>query len=282
MRLYKIGFIFSLMCMMLLSNVTYASTTVTLTGSCPISVVSAAANTLNFTLQNSGNSAAQNLEILPSLGGVHTMNNEFISSDFTPGNEVFTFNLDNFSDIPGTYVGLFNVKYKQTGSVIFSTFPCIYYVNSGSISNISITNVSLTKTGTYSGISRVHVINFGRRSVNATVYPFGPLNFNITPSSYNVTIKPGSIANLTFSVKSLPTASLTNSSFVIGFYAYYITNGVHYSTFPDDIFFLESVNQNALGIGVYAIIAVIIVIVILIILSLFIRKRRRGRTKSGK
>lgn len=282
MRSLRTGFLFSIIFLMLLYNTSYAGNTVTLTGSCNISVLSATSNTINFTLQNSGNSAAGNLQVIPSLDGVNTVNSEFISRDFPPGNETFSFKLDDFSDIPGAYVGLFNVKYKQAGSVIFSTFPCLYYVRSGSISNISITNINLTKTGVYSGIAKVHIIDFGHKSINATVYPFGPLNFNITPKSYNITIEPDSIANMTFYINSLQTASLTNSSFILGFYAYYISNGIHYSTFPTDIVFPESVNQGYIGIGFYIIIGVIIVIAILIVISLFIRKSRRGRTKSGK
>lgn len=255
-----------------------SAATVSLTGSCPTATLNNTSNIIHFNLTNSGDVSPTDVVIMPSIYGADVSPNSVPVPSLSPNSTSETFYLSNFSS-PGGYVGVFNVKYSQAGSTFFTAFPCYYYVDNATVAKVSILNVTLKKSGNNTDTATVSVFNFGDRQIQLDLSTFAPLNFNIAPNSYNMTLGPGSKKNVTFNISELSTGSLVNASFVIGFYAQYMNGSMHYSTFPYLAYYTEkNVKSSSLWshplILIVSIVFVIAIIVAFIVASLLVNRKR--------
>lgn len=255
-----------------------AATTISLTGSCQNNILNSSANVIHFNLFNSGNGKATNLNVFPSIGGADIISQNVYIPYLKPGNVSMSFYLDNFS-VPGGYVGFFNLKYSQGGSTFFSIFPCFYYIKKKSDTKIVILNVSIKNLKKNSGVADISLFNFGTNTIKFTVESFGPINFNITPKSKILTIKPEEKMNSTFNIHITNMASLINASLPIGFFAEYIKDGMHYSTEPYTILFHEKAQNKNENFIIYILLILTAVIIILIIVSIIINSKKRNIKK---
>lgn len=255
-----------------------AATTISLTGSCQNNILNSSANVIHFNLFNSGNGEATNLNVFPLINGADITSQNVYIPYLKPGNVSMSFYLDNFS-MAGSYVGFFNLKYSQGESTFFSVFPCYYYIKKRSDVKIVILNVSIRNLKKYSEVADISILNFGTNTIKFTIKSFGPVNFNITPKSRHLTIKPGEEVNSTFNIRMTNTASLINATFPIGFFADYMKDGIHYSTQPYTVLFHEKAQNKNENVVIYILLILTAVIVILIIVSIIINSKKRKYKK---
>ncbi len=253
-----------------------AATTVSLTGSCYSNVLNSTSNTIYFKLVNSGNSAAVNLNVFPSMNGARVINHNIYFQSIKPGNTSMAFHLNKFS-IPGGYVGVINIKYNQGTSTVFSLFPCFYYIGRQSNVKVSILNTSIRNARKNFENINVSVLNFGTDTIKVIIKPFSPVNFNITPKSQSITVGPGEKVNSSFSVHMTSTADFINASFPIGFYAEYVKDGIHYSTRPYALLFHNVSHTKNQNIVIYILLTVGAVVVSMIIISIIVNFKKNRK-----
>ncbi len=253
-----------------------AAYTVSLTGSCPNGqIITNTSNTLVFNLTSTGNYNPSG-QLYINISGATTAN-RLINLTYTKqGSIPITFQLSNLST-PGAYVGTFNYEYAQSSHTLFSVFPCFYYIYREDASSIFITNVSVKSVGYGLDAVKINLSNFGGTPISADLFAFYPFDFNVSPSFVNITIPPKSTIMENFTIKPIGASSI-NGSFSMGFYASYLSGGMHYSTNPYTFVFKEApISGSGLGpVIIYGVIALIAIIVILILLSLY-RNRRKGK-----
>ncbi len=249
-----------------------AAGTVSLTGSCPTSVINSTANYANFSLFNSGNETATGLLIVPKFPGATTYNSILSLSSISP-NQIVSEKIYfyNFS-APGSYSGSFTVQYTQDQNVFFALFPCTLDFLSSSPSRVTITSVN--RTG---NVIRVSLVNIGQSQIDANVSLLLPEEFQSQPKSRIVSLSPEGNSTTAFTI-SYP--SFTGASYSAAATQSYTQNGVHYSSLRQYTIAFESTQNNQSKLTYFPYLlgtAVIIAIIGLIIFSIVKKRRKRDR-----
>ena len=245
-----------------------AITTVSLTGTCSSNIINTTNHFLQFSLYNSGNGFASNLDIVPIFYGFSTSNAIETIPELGPNSSAyFSFNLYNFS-LPGSYVESLLAYYQQGGSSFSTMYSCIVNVgriapsmlaiSSGEFKN-NIINVSITSLASY--------------PINATVEVYAP------PSSFKIN---NSIVNVSFSgyasksilFKMIP-PKYSNATMPIAVGVSYIKNGMHYANIGFVNVVLRSSSSNSEFYIILATVAVIIIIAVLIVISIVKHSNRK-------
>ena len=252
-----------------------ALSTVSLTGSCPSGqVINSIANTLIFNLTSTGNYNPKG-ELYINLGGAETINQSVTLTYLKESSIPIAFPLRNLSS-PGEYVGTFDFEYTQANQTLFAIFPCTYYIKKTDYPSIYITNFSMHKVSADFDAVKMNITNFGNTSLNVTIYPYYPADFNVSPGSARAQISPKSSISENFTVT--PIGTYINGSFSVGFYAAYAINGLHYSTQPYPFTFIETTTKSY-DFGsmiIYGVLAVIIIVACMIVVSLYKNRKKRS------
>ncbi|MGC8586235.1 MAG: hypothetical protein ACP5K5_01660 [Candidatus Micrarchaeia archaeon] len=245
-----------------------AITTVSLTGICSSNTINATNHFLQFSLHNSGNGFASNLDIVPIFHGFSTSNAIETIPELGPNSSAyFSFDLYNFS-LPGSYVESF-VAYYQQGSSSFSTmYSCLVNVGSLAPSMLTISSGEFKND-----IINVSIINLASYPINATVEVYAP------PSSFKIN---NSIVNVSFSgyasksimFKMIP-PKYSNATIPIAVGVSYIKNGMHYANIRFVTVVLRGSSNNYEFYIILATITVIIIITALIVISIAKHSKRK-------
>jgi hypothetical protein len=247
--------------------------TVTLTGTCTGSVLTASSNVVTLNITNSGDDSAIDLRISPLIYGF-SATNEGPSSALLPpqGGVSYRFTAANLST-NGSYVEQFFASYDQGQSQFHALFPCLVFVGHSVTGNVSISSVKQQSDGSIV----VSVNNTYGAALNATVEGFAPDPIAISPQSQKVSLPPG-VSTLSFSRSS--TGALS-ASYVSDFVVSYEMNGTHYSSLftyvigssapsPNNV--LSFVKANLVWLATAA---AVVALLALIALSLFAHRRAR-------
>lgn len=192
--------------------------TVTLTGTCVSNATSYMNNTgyVTFSIGNSGNDTASNLQMTPIFPGINFNSSGYPSGSIIslgPGIKA-TFRF-NFAKVPinGSYSGVFSVKYLQGSSSFSAVFPCTVNVAAKTQSNLSITNIE--RNGSTINIT---LVNNENAPIDANLSVFIPSTLNVISNPTRITIAPDSDKNFSFNI---PQFSGFNSA-TIGLVADYV------------------------------------------------------------
>jgi hypothetical protein len=245
----------------------YASaSTVTLTGSCPGSVLTNSSNYIEFTIANSGNGTASDMIIQPILSGMSTYNSAEELPIVTPGsNYTERFYMYNLS-VPGSYAIEFLATYEQGASNFTTFFPCLAYVGRPAVSLASIT------LSVHGGSAIANISSLSKSPINASLVLLAPPELHVLAPQRNLTIAPYSSATERFTV-SQPNLQATFPIIAQLSYSY---AGIHYASIATAMIGLSSAELQSshlseinLGFGV-----AVAVIVVLIAVS-FVKSRGR-------
>ena len=244
--------------------------TVTLTGSCPVGIISGPVNYTTFTLSNSGNQTASGLVIVPRLSGAGTYNSAESIQYLPPAQNVSErFYLYNFS-VPGGYSESFVVEYAQGSSEFYALFPCLMYFGNRTQSLTSIE--SINQSGNTITVS---IVNLAQYPINASVSLMVPPEFQASPAQLPAMVQPGSMANFSFSLRH---QQLGSASYTIAAAVSYLHGGMHYSSLePHVLSFYASSGPSFLSkYLIFLVIAFVLVIIAGLIAVSMVKGGRRG------
>lgn len=252
--------------MLSLMQLSAATTTVTLTGSCPTSIINQTNNYLQFNLSNSGNGTATNLFLVPQLEGAKTYNTVETLPLVGPGsNYSFRFYMYNFTEA-GSDVEYIKASYSQGSSTFSTVFPCLVYMRVRAQSLLQISNVN--RTGSKLSVSVVNIADF---PIDANLSVEVPATFKIIPNSTAIHLDPNGQSRAVFNL-SVP--NYNDASFPIVASVSYSNSSVHYGSLMFYVVSFAAAPGSSGGISLVnmGIILIIIILIALILLS-FIKKK---------
>lgn len=266
-----------LISMLLLLGIVGAST-VTLTGTCYSQVLNQTNNYIQFNITNSGNGTATDMLIEPVLTGASPANatNATIEIPLVApgGNYPTRFFVDNFSNVSGSYVERFIVRYAQGSSTFTTLFPCLISIGRSAHSLLAVTTVGKLNNNVYVNVSSIATF-----PIDAEVDVYAPSEFSVAQPTRNITIEQQSDYNVTFPIS---TPAFTNSEFPIAVAVSYVSDNVHYSTLaittvdfgagPNSL--LKQVTGKFVE---YSLAAAIIMVVMLILLSIIMNRKKKKK-----
>lgn len=243
--------------------------TVTLTGTCPSSVVNGSAN---FMLNNSGNESATNLVITLHFIGNVTSNRSVQVSSIGPSQGINATLPVSGNGSRGTFGSYFLVAYSQDSSVFSAIFPCLIDVGNGTASQVLVQSGVVRDSGNSSTV-KVTLVNGGYGTVNASVDLVLPLGIApLAETDRTVSVSSTSKNSIGFPI-SYAGGSGSYTGAVV---ASYQDKGVNYATLS-----AVAIDTNSKGSGImpgtileYAVIAVVVLFLLLIGRSLLSRRRR--------
>ena len=245
-----------------------ASTTVTLSGTCPVSVINQSSNYMLFNLSNSGNGVATNLVLVPQFEGATTSNSTFTIPLVAPGsNYSARFYLYNFTE-PGSYAEYIWASYSQGSSTFVTVFPCLADIMENAQSLLRIT--SMNRTG--SRLS-VDVVNLAQYPIETNVVVQAPPTFGVTPKEVPLRVSSNGQSAAVFNL-SVP--NYTSAQFPVVAAVSYSNSGVHYATFGFYVVNFAASAATSSGMPSTVTIGAVAAITILIILIAvsFVRERK--------
>ncbi|MDE1856626.1 MAG: hypothetical protein KGH98_00915 [Candidatus Micrarchaeota archaeon] len=241
--------------------------TVTLTGTCPSTLINATDNVLVFNLSNSGDGIATNLVLLPTVYGAAVQNATVSLDHIFPGNSTTTrLKLYNFT-MPGSYIDYFNLQYSQGSSTFYAVFPCLVYMSSRATSLVSV--ASINRTG---DTLQATLVSLSSNPVDVNVSIVSPPEFTVSPKHVNVTVQPETPTKVYFNISN---PLVSGSGFSTAVVTSYVSGGTHYSSMHTYVVSLASQATPAQSGGstlLYFMAAIAAVILVLIALSII-----RGR-----
>ena len=248
---------------MSLAQLAAATTTVTLTGSCPTSIINQSSNYLQFNISNSGNGAATELMLVPLLEGATTSNSVITIPLVAPGYNYSTkFYMYNFTE-PGSYVDYIRASYSQGSSTFVTLFPCLANIMERSQSLLQITEMN--RTGSRLSVS---VVNLAGYPIDTNVTIQAPPTFGIQPASGMIPLRvaPNSHSTAVFNL-SIP--NYTGASFPVVAAVSYSNSSMHYATLKFETISFAASGSASSGTSIVTIgvVTVIIILIALILLS---------------
>ncbi|MEM0154768.1 MAG: hypothetical protein QW814_02960 [Methanothrix sp.] len=263
-----------ILAMAMLAYVSFGAT-VSLTGQCSYSSISANTVNVTFSLQNSGDFPATSVSLIPrGLGILSSANisSYSIGSIYPNVTKSATF---NFSDLPmpGSYILEVIVSYFQGSSNFFAAFPCKFNYNSGNLTDY----IAPISAGYSSGRLRLGLFNIASKPINTTIYIIAPPQVRYSPNNRTAAIAPQSDYNTSFNVSISKLSGLANSTLGVSMVAGYVYDGKYYSTLEN--LYLSSSGSSSTTISsslliIAAFIAIFVILIGLIIFSV-IRKRKK-------
>ena len=263
--------------MMALAYVSFGST-VSLTGLCSYSSVSANTVNVTFSLQNSGDFPATGVSLIPKgLGPLASANISAynIGSIYPNVTKGATFSLSNIP-MPGSYILDVIVSYFQGSSNFFAAFPCRFNYNSGNLTDY----LAPVFAGYISGKLNLGLFNIGSKPINTTINIIAPPEVRYSPQNRSAIISPQSEYNTSFNVSISKLSGLANATLGVSMVAGYAYNGKYYSTLEN--LYLSSSSSTTTSIpsglliaGIF--VAVFVILVVLIIFSVLRKRKRPGQ-----
>lgn len=249
------------------------ASTVTLTGTCYSNIVNQTDNYILFNLTNSGNGTATNMLLVPSIQGATPLNASIPIQLVAPSNTYSSkFYLSNFTT-PGSYLERFIARYSQGASSFETFFPCIVNINRSTHSLIAIESSKISGK-----IVRVNLSSIASYPINAQVSVYAPPSFSVNSSVQNVTLKPYSFANVSF---TLSTPQYTNAEFPVAISVSYMNDSLHYAALAVTAISFGNGSTSALssilqGNLIFAIIGAIVAIILVLIAISIIKQKKRS------
>ncbi|MEM0201655.1 MAG: hypothetical protein QXR73_00560 [Candidatus Micrarchaeaceae archaeon] len=264
--------------MVMLAYVSFGAT-VSLTGQCSYSSISA--NTLNvtFSLQNSGDFPATSVSLIPKGLGILSSANissYSIGSIYPNVTKVATFNLSNLP-MPGSYILEVIASYFQGSSNFFAAFPCRFNYDSGNLTDY-IAPISAVYS---SGRLNISLFNIASKPINTTINIIAPPQVRYSPNNRTVAIAPQTDYNTSFNISVSKLSGLANATLGVSVVAGYIYNGKYYSTLENLYLSSSSSTTTAISSSLLIVAAFIAVFVILIGLIIFSVIRKRKKINEG-
>lgn len=209
--------------LILLTGITSAGT-VSLTGTCQSNLMGG--NILNFTLINSGNDTAYNLQLSPIISGAKAENLSYPLGSL-PSNQGATFliPLTNIT-LQGTFIDALVATYQQGSDVFTALFPCAVNMGRSTTSAVFLSVNTLSGKGT--SIMNVSALNSINTNLTVNVSALFPTSFSfVTKSSYLLHLGPYATQKLQF-VVNYPT---TQGSYTGAIVDHYNLENLSYSSF---------------------------------------------------
>lgn len=252
-----------------------AASTVTLTGSCPTSIINSSGGILRFNLLNSGNGTATNFITSPLVDGASMRNSSAYFSTVAPGtNYNASFYLYN-AIANGSYAINFDSSYVQDGNSYSTLFVCEVYIGSYVQGPIGISSSYANKKIV------ANISNIVADPISAQVAILAPNGFRVQNPSANITVPKYSNVVRSFNV-SIP--NYTSATFPVLAELSYMYDGIHYSGISTAIVTFGASPEGPGGSKTslinlaFAIFA--IVIIVLIAASLIHGKMGKGKPKA--
>ncbi|MDE1834848.1 MAG: hypothetical protein KGH64_05940 [Candidatus Micrarchaeota archaeon] len=197
--------------------------TVTLTGTC---LSNPSNNTLVFSIINSGNEAGQNLGVSLHILGVNYAPKQYSIGTLRPGaTNTISISLASLYQ-QGSLPAYLLVNYLQDGYTYYAAFPCQANLASTTLSNIKITSSVASIRSNESEIT-ADITNTGNSTINANIAlilpPIFSYNRNLTQ---HVMLGPHATSTTAFKISYSPGNVSAGGSVA----AYYVMNGLYYST----------------------------------------------------
>ncbi|MCL4387541.1 hypothetical protein M1567_00085 [Candidatus Marsarchaeota archaeon] len=260
-----------------LAHVSFGAT-VSLTGLCSYSNVSANTINVTFSLQNSGDFPATGVSLIPKgLGPLASTNISAnnIGSIYPNVTKGATFSLSNLP-MPGSYILEFVVSYFQGSSNFFAAFPCRFNYDSGNLTDY----LAPISANYSSGRLKLGLFNIGSKPINTTINIIAPPEVRYSPKNRSAIINPQSEYNTSFNVSISKLSGLANATLGVSMVAGYAYDGKYYSTLEN--LYLSSSSSTATSIpsGLLiagAFIAVFVILIGLIIFSVLRKSKRPGQ-----
>ncbi|MGC8669598.1 MAG: hypothetical protein ACP5TL_00380 [Candidatus Micrarchaeia archaeon] len=239
----------------------FASTTVTLSGSCQNLQINSSNPYLFFRLSNEGNGVASSVIVEPLFNGFSTYNGSFGINQLEPNSTYeFYFKLYNFSE-NGSFVEPIIVDYQQGSSSFAALFPCVVSVGKPTHSLLEVSSSQFK-----SGILNVTLINIANYTIKGTVAVYASPSFKVKPARENVSVGPFATVSEYFNI-SLPHYS--NATIPVSVSAYYSRDGLHYSTLAVIPIVMSGAKSDLKELTIIAVSAIIIAILLLIVISIY-------------
>ena len=254
--------------------------TVSLTGLCSYSSVSANTVNVTFSLQNSGDFPATSVSFIPkglgllSSANISARNIGSIYPNVTKG---ATFNFSNLP-MPGSYILEVMVSYFQGSSNFFAAFPCRFNYDSGNLTDY----LAPISAGYKSGKLSIGLFNIGSKPINATINIIAPPQVHYSPQNRTANINPQSEYNTSFNVSVSKLSGLANATLGVSMVAGYVYYGKYYSTL-ENLYLSSSsstttsIPSSLLIVGAFA--AIFAILIILIIFSVMRKRKRSGKAQ---
>ncbi len=264
--------------MMALAYVSFGAT-VSLTGLCSYSSVSANTVNVTFSLQNSGDFPATSVSFIPKgLGPLASANisSYDIGSIYPNVTKGATFSLSNLP-MPGSYIIGVIVSYFQGSSNFFAAFPCRFNYDSGNLTDY----LAPISAGYSSGELKLGLFNIGSKPINTTINIIAPPQVRYSPQNRTATIDPQSEYNTSFNVSVGKLSGLANASLGVSMVAGYVYDGKYYSTLENLYLSSSSSTTTSISSSLLIVGAFVAVFVILIGLIIFSVMRKRKSSRQG-
>ncbi len=251
-----------------------AAGTVTLTGGCSGSG-RVNSSYISFDLANSGNDTAANMTVVPDFPGLSPYNSVETVAALGPSNSTLLTFYFAAAPYPGGYAGAFFVTYMEGIQTFSATFPCSgMSVGHVAQSRVFVANVTRNPSGTIQAL----VLNPYASRMNVTVYPFLPLEFNVSPMNQTVSVPALSRSYVTFNMSG---RQAKDTSFSAGIGVSYVLNDTHYSMVS---IFKLNYQPTLLGAVTPYVPYVIVGVAVLVIVALVVASvvHSHGKKEDGK
>ena len=249
-------------------------TTVTLTGSCPLTVVNSTNNHIMFNLSNTGDGVAGGVAVFPIIKGALTYNSSEYINELLPGqsNSVLIW-VSNLTT-PGDYVDYFVTKYSQGEQSFITVFPCVTAMQARSQSMVQVADLNVTK-----GKLLATLYNAADYPVNASASLEVPPSFNVDRPVSNLTIAPQSTSEVSFNITA-PQAA--NATFPISFAASYLHNQTHYAVLSvTDFSTVPPQSTSSVMLSPPEIVFLVLIVGVVCLITISIARKRKGPTQTG-
>lgn len=260
--------------LILLTEIASAGT-VSLTGTCQSNLIGG--NMLNFTLVNSGNDTAYNLQLSPVISGARPQNIVYTINALAPNaNTKFLIPLLNIS-LQGTFIDAFVATYQQGSQVFTALFPCAINMGKSTTSAVFLSVNTFSSGGI--AIMNVSALNAINTNLTVNVSALFPPSFKfITRSSYLLSLGPLQTQKVQF-VVNYPASQGSYTGAVVDHYIY---SNLSYASFAPIAISQSALSpKSAVSPLLLGSIAVVAAIILLIARSILKNRKRHSAKNEG-
>ncbi|MDE1828315.1 MAG: hypothetical protein KGH65_04095 [Candidatus Micrarchaeota archaeon] len=253
---------------------TASAGTVSLTGTCQSNLMSG--NILNFTLVNSGNDTAYNLQLSPVLSGAQAENLSYpLGSLPSDQGATFLIPLTNIT-VKGTFIDALVATYQQGSNVFTALFPCTVNMGKSTVSAVFLSVNTFSSSGT--SIMNVSALNSINTNLTVNVSALFPPSFSfITKPSYLLHLGPYGTQKVQF-VVNYPTTQASYTGAIVDHYVY---KNSSYASFAP-IVVSQSPPSASTGISPFLIGSIIVGIAIVLLIARSISKNKKKHDANPK